>query len=188
MEDIPRQLIEQAQSGDMAAFEQIYRATAGFVYSVALRITGSAEEAQEATQDVYMKVYRSIDKFEFRSQFKTWLYRIAANTAINAYNRQSRDFRRRDDFDAILAVVPAKDDIAAEVSGREERRLAEGRLQSLLDRLNPDQRACLVLREIEGLSYEEISQALRCNLNTVRTRLKRAREALMQLSSERTSP
>jgi RNA polymerase sigma-70 factor (ECF subfamily) len=186
MHDIPRQLIEQARQGDMQAFEAIYRASSGFVYAVALRITGNAEEAQEVTQDVFLKIHHNLERFEFRSQFTTWVYRIAANTAINAYNRRARDHGRRADFDAVIETHAAPDDTAARAEQREERSRAAERLNSFLQRLNPDQRACIVLREIEGLRYEEIARALQCNLNTVRTRLKRAREALVAFSRERT--
>jgi RNA polymerase sigma-70 factor (ECF subfamily) len=179
MEDIPRDIIEKAQAGDMDAFESIYKASSGFVYSVTLRIIDSRQEAQEVTQDVFIKIYHNLKHFEFRSSFKTWAYRIAVNTALNAYKKASKEANRRQDLDSVIDTQIASVDTKKEMVDREERAHAKAELDLLLRKLNPDQRACIVLREIEGLSYEEISGALNININTVRSRLKRARVALM---------
>ena len=183
MEDIQRETIEQAQTGDIAAFERIYRAASGFVYSVALRITNNRQEAQEVTQDVFMKIYHNLKGFRFDSSFKTWVYRVAANTALNAYKKMSRDLNRRQDFDSIIDTQAVSVDTKKEMADRQERDEQKSRLESLLNMLNPDQRAAIVLREIQGLSYEDISKALNININTVRSRLKRARLALLAASA-----
>jgi RNA polymerase sigma-70 factor (ECF subfamily) len=187
MEDIPRDILGKAQAGDMKAFERVYRATSGFVYNVALRILHNREEAQEVTQDVFLKIYRNLKYFQFRSSFKTWVYRITMNTAINAYRRVSREINRRQDFQTLENTHPAPDDIEKELTKQEEVKEQELRIGSLLSILNPEQRSCIVLREIEGLSYQEISQALNTNINTVRSRLKRAREALLAYSGGRST-
>jgi len=179
MQDISRETIEQAQAGDMQAFERIYRAASGFVYNVAFRITNDAQESQEVTQDVFLKIHRHLKDFEFRSSFTTWAYRIATNTALTACKRKSRHTGCREDFETVIATHPAPDDSAAGLTEEEERRERQAAVQSLLDRLNPGHRMVIVLREIEGLSYQEISRTLKINLNTVRTRLRRAREALL---------
>jgi len=184
MEDIPRETIEQAQAGDMQAFERIYRAASGFVYNVALRITGDAQEAQEVTQDVFLKIHRSLKMFEFRSSFKTWAYRITANTAFTACKKMSRHKSRREDYDTAIATHPAPDDTAADLVAEEERLERRAAVQSLLNTLSPEHRMVIVLREIEGLRYEEISRTLKINLNTVRTRLRRAREALLKATGK----
>ncbi len=182
MEDIPRETIEQAQTGDRQAFERIYRAASGFVYNVALRILNDRDEAQEVAQEVFIKMYHHLKEFGFRSSFKTWAYRITVNTALNAAKRITRDTSRRLDFDTVMETQAAPQDTQKEIVRQEERQLSRERLRALLSKLNPEQRACIVLREIEGLSYEEISRALAININTVRSRLKRAREALLALS------
>ena len=179
MDNIPRELIEQAQAGNMDAFERIYRASSGLVYSVALRITNSRPEAQEVTQDVFVKIYRNLGDFEFRSSFKTWAYRITVNTALNACKKVSKESHRRQDIDSVINTQVASVDTRKDIIHQEECTQAKTKLSVLLRALNPDQRACIVLREIEGLSYEEISRTLRININTVRSRLKRARLALM---------
>jgi RNA polymerase sigma-70 factor (ECF subfamily) len=91
----------------------------------------------------------------------------------------SKESNRRQDFDSVIDTQIASVDTKKEMADQEERAHAKAELSILLRKLNPDQRACIVLREIEGLSYEEISGALNININTVRSRLKRARAALM---------
>ena len=184
MEDITRDIIEQARTGNMQAFERIYRIASGFVHNVALRITNNRQEAEEVTQDVFMKIYHHLKDFEFRSSFKTWAYRITVNTALNTYKKMSRFNRRRVDFDSVIDTQALSVDNKKEIFQADERREKEARLTSLLKVLNPNQRAAIILREIQGLSYQEISQALKINLNTVRSRLKRAREALLAYSAE----
>lgn len=157
----------------MDAFAQLYRASSSFVFTLAYRIAGNREEAEEITQDVFLRIHRYLRNFQFRSSFKTWLYRIAVNTALNAHKRLRKERTRRADVDDIENIVAAPQ--------RHDDPGARDMLNSLLDRLNPDQRACITLREIEGLSYEEMAQVLGVNLNTVRSRLKRARAALVEL-------
>jgi RNA polymerase sigma-70 factor (ECF subfamily) len=173
MQEIPRELIEQAAAGDTDAFAHIYRLASGFVYTLAYRVAGNRQEAEEITQDVFLKIHRYLGTFGFRSSFKTWVYRIAVNAALTAYQRTRRDRTHRVDLEKVEAVLPAPQ----APDQREARELAD----RLLEKLNPDQRACLVLREIEGLSYEEMAQALGININTVRSRLKRARAAAIEL-------
>lgn len=176
MEDIASAIIEKAAEGEMEAFEQVYRTFSGFVYNVAFRITHNSLDAEEITQDVFMKIFHELKKFQFRSAFKTWVYRITANTAINYYRRTKRERKGRVDFEGVI------DTARSDYSTRDEVMRSEGevRIKSLLDVLNPAHKTCLVLREIEGLSYQEIAATLAIPINTVRSRLKRARQALFE--------
>jgi len=180
MIDIPRDIVTRAASGDRAAFEEIYRLTSGFVYSVAFRIANNKADAEEVTQDVFMNIYRNLNSFEFRSSFKTWVYRITVNTAINKYRQASREKIRRNAYE-VETVRSGVSDKPLEFIEKES---SEQRIASLLRELDSDQRACIVLREIEGLSYKELAKVLKININTVRSRLKRAREALIQNASQ----
>ena len=177
MSDIPKKVIEKASQGDMAAFEEIYRATSGFVYNIALRITNNRDDADEVTQDVFVRVHRNLGAFGFRSSFKTWIYRVAANTAINHCKAAGRRGRGQVEYD------PVRHDRQAPDTSREalDKEDAASALRPLLAALDADQRAVLVLREIEGLDYRAIADTLKININTVRSRLKRAREKLMAL-------
>ena len=183
MNDIALDVLERASAGNMDAFELIYRATSSFVYNVALRITRNNANAEEVTQDVFMKIYRNLKDFQFRSTFKTWVYRITVNTAINHYRKSNKEEKDRVDYDNIIESLP------------DNRRALEGanqsdnqaRLNALLDRLSPEHKTCLILREIEGLSYQEIADVLKIPMNTVRSRLKRARQALLVEVERRSS-
>ncbi|MFA6636761.1 MAG: sigma-70 family RNA polymerase sigma factor [Candidatus Omnitrophota bacterium] len=175
--------IKRAAEGDMEAFEEIYRYSSGYVHSVAYRITGNRQDAEEVTQDVFVRVYRKLGTFGFRSAFSTWLYRIAMNTAINLYRKKSKERGK---------TIPFDDAVAADKygEGKEEGNNIDGEdneklVRSMLESLPEGQRACVILRNIEGLKYEEVARALGINLNTVRSRLNRARERLISLYGKR---
>jgi len=176
MNDIALEVLERASQGDTGAFEQVYRAASGFVYNVALRITRDSADAEEVAQDVFMKIYHNLKSFQFRCAFKTWVYRITVNTAINSCRKSMREERDRVNDDNIIESFPGGRS-AAEGAIQSD---IETRLNALLGMLSPEYKACLVLREIEGLSYQEISATLKIPVNTVRSRLKRARQALLE--------
>jgi RNA polymerase sigma-70 factor (ECF subfamily) len=175
MSDISNDLVMKAAHGDMAAFEELYKASSGFVYNVALRITNNPSDADEVTQDVFVKVHKKLGDFGFRSAFKTWVYRITANTALNHCKWRLRREKGNIEYD------PAVHDVASPggSGGEDEREDARKKLDALFGALDPDQRACIVLRELEGLDYRAIADTLKININTVRSRLKRAREKLI---------
>jgi RNA polymerase sigma-70 factor (ECF subfamily) len=175
MNDIAPDVLELASAGNIDAFEEIYRATSSFVYNVALRITRNGANAEEVTQDVFMKIYRSLKDFGFRSTFKTWVYRITVNTAINHYRKFNKEEKNRVDYDNLIASLPDNRVISEGINRSDN----QARLNLLLDRLSPEHKSCLILREIEGLSYQEMGKALNIPVNTVRSRLKRARQALL---------
>jgi len=177
MRDIPKDTIILAQGGNMEAFEEIYRAMSDLIYNVAYRITNNAQDAEEATQDVFIKIHRHLKGFGFRSSFKTWAYRIAVNTAINRAKKRSKEIGLVTGYNEGLRSQETVNYTRRDM----EKRDAQAAVSDILDKLNPEQRACCVLRNIEGLSYKEISEALKININTVRSRLKRARERLLAL-------
>ncbi|MDD5565495.1 MAG: sigma-70 family RNA polymerase sigma factor [Candidatus Omnitrophica bacterium] len=176
MGDIDSAIIEKAASGDMEAFEQVYRTFSGFVYNVALRVTRNSPDAEEVTQDVFMKIFHELRQFQFRSAFKTWVYRITTNTAINYYRKTKRERKDRVDFEGVI------DTVRSDYSTRDEvmRNDSESKIRALLEVLSPAHKMCLILREIEGLRYQEIAAILAIPVNTVRSRLKRARQALLE--------
>lgn len=176
MIEISRQTLEKAASGDLDAFEEIYKAASGFVYTLALRVTRDAFSAQEVTQDVFLKVYQSLKNFAFRSSFKTWLFRIAVNMAISSCRKRKRDRKYQQPLDEQKVASSLDSDPAQKAYHLDN----EQKLDDALKPLNPDQRACLVMREIQGLSYQEIALSLAIPINTVRSRLKRARLILIK--------
>ena len=177
MENISKDIITKAAGGDIEAFEDIYRKTSTFVYNVALRITNNSEDADEVTQDVFMKIYRNLKNFNSLSSLNTWIYRITVNTAINRLKAKKKHIDGRTDYDPAIQPVSQKEGVRNNIDSKE-------RVSLLLSALNPDQRACIVLREIEGLNYREIARAMRININTVRSRLKRARQKLLAFAKK----
>jgi len=177
MDDIPEDIIIKASKGDIDAFEFIYKAYSKPVLNVAFRILDNMVESEEVTQQVFLTVYQKLNKFQFQSSIKTWIYRIAINCAINYVRRISRERDRMVEYSEGLYSQSTVGEIEEHMN-REER---EETVNSLLKVLTPDQRACIVLRNIEGLSYQEIAETLKININTVRSRLKRAREQLLAL-------
>ena len=178
---IPEETIKEAACGDMAAFEEIYRASRGYVFSVAYRITGTRHDAEEVTQDVFLKVHRKLGSFAFKSAFSTWLYRIAANTAINLYRKVSKERNRTCPFDEEIGTGNCGEEKETDFQENERNEENEKLVRSMLELLPEGQRACVVLKDIEGLKYEEVASALGINLNTVRSRLSRAREKLISV-------
>lgn len=174
--DLNPELLVKARKGDMAAFEEIYRKTSGFVFNVALRIIRRQADAEDVAQEVFIKMHNNLHQFRFQSSLKTWLYRITVNTAINRYRKNAGEANAMAKFKNHLATEPANEPFPNQIMKKD----SETIVSNLLAKLDPDQRTCIVLREMEGLAYHEISEILNIPLNTVRSRLHRAREALME--------
>ncbi len=181
MQDIPKETLIKAQEGDLESFENIYKETSGFVYNVAFRVVNNKQDAEEVAQDVFINIHNNLRHFRFQSSLKTWIYRITVNCAINHAKKMARERNRIKEYGNNLIQT-------GEISQAPEvEKINEGReeiISSLLGALDVNQRACIVLRNIEGLSYREISDTLKININTVRTRLKRAREKLLDFGKE----
>jgi len=167
-----RRLIERLQAGDVRAFEELVIAHQHRVFAVAQRMLGNAAEAEEIAQEVFLRVHRSIGEFRGESRLSTWLYAITSRLCLNRLAAGDRRFRR-DDAEA-LERAPGPGDAAALL----ERSEVEAALRDAIAELPEDRRIVVVLRDLEGLSYEEIAQALDLELGTVRSRLHRARTDL----------
>ena len=178
MEDIAEDILIRASQGDMKAFEDVYKASSSFVYNVALRVVNNREDALEVAQEVFMIIYHKLKTFRFESSFKTWVYRITVNDAINFAKKNAR--AKTVPFEDAFGEGAVLNEARTQMDQEHQSRLVE----NLLGELNPDQRACVVLRDIQGLSYEEIAQVLNININTVRSRLKRSREKLLSLRKQ----
>ena len=177
MPDVLEEILVKASQGDVRAFEAVYKETAGFVYNVALRVVNNREDAQEVTQEVFVMIYRKLKQFRFQSSLKTWMYRVTVNCALNFAGKASRTRGREIPYlDSDVGPVPGADASAPTPAGT-----SGDLVEELLEMISPKQRACVVLRGMEGLSYQEIARALNININTVRSRLKRAREKLLEI-------
>jgi RNA polymerase sigma-70 factor (ECF subfamily) len=159
------------------AFARLVRLHEGMVFSLSARLLGDAEEARDVAQEVFLQVYRQLGRFEGRSALKTWIYRIAVN---QCHNRRRFWHRRHRDREDGLDSVPAEATASRGASPYDEARRGERarRVQAALLDLSFEHRSVLVLREVEGLTCEEVAEALRIPPGTVKSRLSRAREAM----------
>lgn len=177
---IDQDLVRRAQAGDRRAFDLLVLKYQQKVASLIGRYVRDPVEVLDVTQDAFLKAYRALGGFRGESAFYTWLYRIAVNTVKNHLVSQGR----RPPGDDVDADVAEQMDLGARLR---ENATPEGHLlsdeiartvQQALDALPEDLRTAIVLRELEGMSYEEIANAMDCPIGTVRSRIFRAREAI----------
>lgn len=175
------ELVASCRTGDPEAFAQLVRLHERMVVSLSARLLGEVEEARDVAQEVFLQVYKRLGSFEGRSSLRTWIYRIAINQCHNRrrfWRRRRRD-RERPLDDAVLAPVrPGAGGRAASPYDEALRRERARQVQAALLELRFEQRAVLVLREVEGLTCEEVAAALGVPEGTVKSRLSRAREAM----------
>ena len=173
-------LIQRCAAGDEAAFAELVADHQRMVVQLALNLLGDRDEALDLSQEVFLRVFRTIGRFRGQSALKTWIYRIAINQARNRHRTWRR--RHRADQVSLEAHVATHGDFRSGVESGPDRVLAQkelaARLKSALDGLPFDQRTAIVLREVDGLSYEEIAYSLGVAVGTVKSRLTRARHTL----------
>lgn len=179
--EVDQQLVERAQRGDKHAFELLvakYQRRLGRLIS---RFVRNPSEVEDVTQDAFIKAYRALPAFRGDSAFYTWLYRIGINTAKNHLVAQGRRAPTSTPFDTEDAEDFEDAALLHEVSTPENELMSKQVVEvvnSSLQELPDDLRTALTLREIEGLSYEEIAAVMDCPIGTVRSRIFRAREAI----------
>ncbi|MBF0593589.1 MAG: sigma-70 family RNA polymerase sigma factor [Candidatus Omnitrophica bacterium] len=181
MLDIDDDVIRRAAQGDAGAFEAILKSYGDLVFNVSLRVVRHREDAEEVAQEVFLTIYRKLKDFQWRSSFKTWVYRVTINTAINYAKRVAGMKNRSVEYNE---AVHAGESSPSDVQQSAEKEYAQGVVDRLLGELSEEQRACIVLRNMEGLKYEEIAGVLGIDINAVRSRLKRARVKLLSVRDE----
>ena len=176
-----KELIARLQARDEAAFEELIRQYEKKVYSLCARMCGNAEDAEEAAQDAFPALWRGIDRFRQESSLSTWIYRLASNACIDLMRRKKKGAGSvsLDDEELFVDAVDPAPQPHEEAERRETQRL----LQEGLLSLPAEYRSILLLREIEGLSYSEISAALDLELGTVKSRISRGRTLLRNFLS-----
>ncbi len=183
-------LIAACRAGKTEAYGVLVERYQGRLYPTIFRLTGCAEEASDVLQEAFFQAYRKLDRFQGGSSFYTWIYRIAINLALSA-RRRSRDRRRTEDWETraasrlvrprSLGFDPPDPRTSIDPSIRLQEVERDQQVQQALDRLAPEHRAVVVLKEFDGLRYDEISVILNVPIGTVRSRLHRARVELRQL-------
>ena len=174
-------LVQQCASGDEEACTRLVTDHQRMVYQLGLHLLGDPQEAADLSQEVFLRIFRTLAQFRGQSTLRTWIYRIVVNQASN----RQRWWRRRkrgqqvplEEHTAAHGELPESRSYAMPDQVLQQRETA-GRVWNALDKLPFDQRAVIVLREIDGLSYEEIATSLDVAVGTVKSRLARAREGL----------
>ena len=179
-------LITRAQQADIAAFNEIVARYKNKIYNYLLRMTGSQEDAEDLTQEVFVRMYTNIGAFRKEASLSTWLFRIAGNLAVDAFRRGKKERGVVTSLDAPMAGsdddgpsatqdVPDWSQEPLKQFGRKE---LGGQIQAALERLPPKLRSAVILHDVEGLPYEEIARIEKVPLGTVKSRIFNARVAL----------
>lgn len=169
-------LIERTLQGELSAFEELVERHRDIVFRVAARIVGP-DDAQDVSQDTFLRAFHRLDQYRGTAAFRTWLLQITQNTALNAraWSRRRPTESADESFE-----MPDRDPVRQPATEL-ERRERQQRLELKLRALRPEYRGLLVLRDLEGLSYNELADALEMPLGSVKGRLHRARSELIEL-------
>ena len=176
-------VIGRVLGGEAEAFEILVRANQRKVYNLCLRMTGNSEDAEDLAQEAFLKAYQNLGSFKGESGFGPWLYRLASNVCIDHLRREKRREKGSltyiDESGAALEIEVPDERFSPAVAL--DRRQTQERVQQGLAALTPEHRSILVLREMSGLSYDEIADALGLSAGTVKSRISRARLALCKI-------
>ena len=174
--------IAAAQQGDLAAFEVLVRDYQGCVVTTAYHLLGNEADADDVSQEVWIRVYRSLGRFQFRSRFSTWLYRITVNQALTALKRRARSPGSRSQdvrIDEVEGEYPLPDD-APDARSILEGKEMEERFREALQTLPEKQRLAVILVLLEGLSHREAGEVMKVAEKTVSWHLFQARKRLLE--------
>ena len=175
------ELVDRAKAGDRDAARQLVERYQRRILGVVIGMVRNPEDAREVVQETFVRAFRNLEGFKGDSSFYTWLYRIAVNQAIDLQRRESK--RPSSEYDETQPLGEAAMAFGGKTTGDDPFQAVRNRelgrkIFDAIDDLTPDHRAVILLREIEGLSYEEISESLDCSLGTVMSRLHYARKKL----------
>ena len=176
-----RRLIADCLQGDSAAFGELVRRYQDRLYNTVLRLVDNAEDAQDVVQDAFLQAYQALGGFKGDSQFFTWLYRIAINTAISLKRKQRVTLRMHGSREEGGAVEPVDPSEFTQPGYALERAEQERKIQQALSRLSAEHRAVLIMKDMEGQKYEVMAEVLEVPIGTIRSRLHRARLELREI-------
>lgn len=194
MSDLEKLLIKKSQSGDVESFELLINSYDKRTYNIAYRIMGNEEDAKDMAQEALLRVFKSLKDFKGQAAFSTWLYRIVTNVCLDELRRRKNEKYvsidstiYTDSGEMHMELCSDKETPESVYDTVEQREL----IKNAIRELNEDYRSVIVLRDIQGFSYGEISEILNCSLGTVKSRISRGRtmlrdklKASMELSRE----
>jgi len=168
-----RKLISKAKRGDTESFEALILSCKGKAYNIALRYMGNEDDALDALQESFIKIFRYLGKFNEQSRFDTWVYRIVVNSCNDMLRKNKRN-EYDDEFPDIADNNPGPLEVL-------ERKEESSYILECLNKLKAEHREILILRDVRGLSYDEIAEVLDCSLGTVKSKISRARQNLKEI-------
>lgn len=177
-------LIENASKGDIEAFGEIIKEYEKLIYNIAYRMFNNSEDAKDISQDVCIKIYKNIHKCKDYSTLKTWIYRITYNTCIDEIRKRKRKTTVTIDDMIETENGEIKRQLASDVLSPEEKYIQKETIQMVQDsisKLSYEHKSVIILRDINGLSYNEISSITGLSLGTVKSRIARGRESLKNI-------
>jgi RNA polymerase sigma-70 factor (ECF subfamily) len=178
------ELIITCQQGDRQAFNRLVMCYQNLVYTFLYRLAPKWDDIDDLAQEVFVRVYHSIKNLKDCSQFKSWLYRIAVTVYLDELRRRKK---RQERFVSDEELLARQIEVNEHPGRHLARKELHQQLQSAIDRLPEEFKVAIVLREIQELSYEEISQALNCSIGTIRSRIFRGRKLLREMLKEHSS-
>lgn len=168
-------LLKKAQKGDISAFEQLVASNQGHIYNLCYRMMHNAQDAEDMAQEALLKAWRNLKRFNAKSSFSTWLHRIAVNTCLDRLRKNKAKMISLQEMDEVGQTIT--DERATHL---QERSAERQQIKDALKALPPKHRAIIILRDVQGYSYEEIAEILGCPMGTVRSRLARARNKMTE--------
>ncbi|MEA4815757.1 MAG: sigma-70 family RNA polymerase sigma factor [Lachnospiraceae bacterium] len=176
-------LVSMAKVGDIDAFEELIKNSEKIVYNICFRMLLNPEDAKDISQEVFIKIYNNIDKYNYMASFSTWVYRIAVNTCIDEIRRKKKE---KEDTVFIENDIPCGDEsvkpqyISKEPTPEDRviNKEKNNEIISAVNKLSEEHKNIIMLRDLMGLSYIEISETLDISIGTVKSRIARARKGL----------
>jgi RNA polymerase sigma-70 factor (ECF subfamily) len=172
------EMISRCQQGDQEALKEIFDKYHKRVYRIAYGVVRQREEALDIVQEVFIRLFRSIKNFKGRSHFYTYLYRMAMNTSVDHARKAGKHFISSLDEEGSFEPSDSVEKGPERVLLQKE---LEGRVKSAMDKLPAEQKAALIFRDVEGLSYQEMAEAMGCSIGTVMSRLHYGRKRIQEL-------
>ncbi len=179
-------LVLRAQTGDMRAYDELVTRHRGRIFAMIRNMIKNEADAWDLSQEVFIKAWQALPRFEVKARFSTWLYRIAHNAVYDQVRRKrpesgdelNDELLARDRIDPAAATTPAAERRPDEALSGDELRT---KIEAALDKLSPEHREAVILKDVQGLAYKEIAEAMNCSLGTVMSRLFYARQKLQAL-------
>lgn len=173
--DIDETKITNDTKEENLSFDNIFELYGDFVYNISLKIIGNSHDAEEIVQDVFVSIYNKLKDFKFKSSLKTWIYRITVNHALNYAKKIAAGKNKKHNYRKDTETNQTKSNFCNDMEKKETKE----HILQLFELLTPEQKTCLILRTQEDLSYKEIAKTVGISVNSVKSRIKRAREKLL---------